>query len=178
MLKEVSLTAVASLLALGMAQDAWAQDKPAAPAATAPPPFGSYQQSCRNVTVTDQALNASCRDNQGRFQQTSINLRTCRRADIANINGRLICGGGGAGWVRLYSKSNWKGPDVLVDRDIPDLRKLGFNDKINSIRNPGSPWQFCTEANYKGTCRTIRGNVASLKPMNLKDKISSLRRVR
>lgn len=176
MLKQASLTAVASLLAPGLAQDAGTQNQPAASAATTPPPFGSYQQSCRDVTVTGQSLNALCRDLRGRFQQTTINLRTCRRADIANVNRRLVCGGGG--WVRLYNKSNWKGQDVLVGRDIPDLRKIGFNDKINSIRNPGSPWQFCIEPNYRGNCRTFSGNVASLKPMNMTGRISSLRPAR
>ncbi|MES2033339.1 MAG: CVNH domain-containing protein [Pseudomonadota bacterium] len=61
------------------------------------PPAGSYQQSCRNAEMRNGILYASCEDNRGRFQNTSIDPDTCRRRDIANNNGRLTCTNAGGG---------------------------------------------------------------------------------
>ncbi len=57
-----------------------------------PAPEGSYQSSCRNVSVERGTLNAECKDASGAWKQTSINVRSCRGApDIANDNGTLKC---------------------------------------------------------------------------------------
>ena len=71
----------------------------AAPASAAKMPNGSYRQSCSNIKVKDASskkpwLVADCRDDKGRYRSTSLRFKQCR-ADIANINGQLMCWGGG-----------------------------------------------------------------------------------
>ena len=53
-------------------------------------PRGSYQQSCSNVHVSGGTLIATCPGRNGSMT-TSIDPRSCRGADIANVDGRLAC---------------------------------------------------------------------------------------
>jgi len=54
-------------------------------------PGGSYTQSCRNVRMNGGTLTASCPSGNGNWYTTSIDPRSCRGADIANRDGRLVC---------------------------------------------------------------------------------------
>ena len=66
-----------------------------------PVPDGSYQRSCRDITVQYGTLTARCLDNRQNLQNSSISVRSCN-GRIANYNGYLRCegwsGGGGGGW--------------------------------------------------------------------------------
>jgi hypothetical protein len=53
-------------------------------------PSGSYQQSCTNAVMRGGVLTATCPGNGGSMT-TSIDPRSCRGGDIANVNGRLQC---------------------------------------------------------------------------------------
>jgi len=53
-------------------------------------PSGSYQQSCTNAVMRGGTLTATCPGNGGSMT-TSIDARSCRGGDIANVNGRLQC---------------------------------------------------------------------------------------
>ncbi len=53
-------------------------------------PSGSYQQSCTNAVMRGGILTATCPGNGGSMT-TSIDPRSCRGGDIANVNGRLQC---------------------------------------------------------------------------------------
>jgi hypothetical protein len=57
------------------------------------PPPGSYWQSCRNVSTVDRGPNATvtaeCRDERGRWRQTSLRFAGCR--EIYNRDGELTC---------------------------------------------------------------------------------------
>lgn len=57
------------------------------------PPPGSYQQSCRNVTLGGAGmLRAQCRTVNGLWMPAQLNTNFCQRGrDIANLNGRLAC---------------------------------------------------------------------------------------
>jgi hypothetical protein len=56
------------------------------------PPTGSYLHSCRNESLSDNRLSASCRNNSGRFQLTALTLSNCvDGSDISNNNGQLQC---------------------------------------------------------------------------------------
>ncbi|RYF88793.1 MAG: hypothetical protein EON95_19815 [Caulobacteraceae bacterium] len=65
-----------------------------------PVPDGSYQRSCRDITVQYGTLSARCLDNRQSLQSSSISVRSCS-GRIANYNGYLRCegwnGGGGPG---------------------------------------------------------------------------------
>ncbi len=65
----------------------------AAPAAALP--YGSYQQSCKDIKLKDRdsdsaRIQARCIDNQGEWRKTSFELDRCW-GDLANIDGELVC---------------------------------------------------------------------------------------
>jgi len=78
-----------SLLAAGFVAAVLA----AIPAAIAQP-YGSYQETCRRVHQRGPILFAYCLNREGRWAETSLDLRTCLSREVANRNGRLICPGG------------------------------------------------------------------------------------
>jgi CVNH domain len=57
-------------------------------------PSGSYQQSCQNIHYRNNMLVARCNGPNGQLVRSSIDPRTCRGGDIANMNGQLTCNGG------------------------------------------------------------------------------------
>lgn len=63
----------------------------AAPAAAETPPMGSYMQSCQDVRMTAGWLKANCRDNSGRWVESTTVPSWCSTGEIVNDNGRLTC---------------------------------------------------------------------------------------
>lgn len=62
-----------------------------ATASAAPAPPGSYRQSCQDIYADGDVLAATCRNNYGNRNYTTLsNYRDCD-GDIANRNGRLVC---------------------------------------------------------------------------------------
>jgi len=53
-------------------------------------PQGSYQQTCRNIRNNGPQLVASCQDKSGKWQNTSIDTRSCN-GEIVNDDGQLRC---------------------------------------------------------------------------------------
>jgi len=141
------------------------------------PPSGSYQQSCVGAYMTGPVLHATCRDMSGRNQQSEINVLGCR-GDIANINGRLACPGGGFGPVQIFAAPNWRGASRSINQAVPDLRAIGFNNMIQSITVATGAWEFCTAPYYSGRCYRLTTGVANLSQFGLANSISSIRPVR
>ncbi|MFG1296209.1 MULTISPECIES: CVNH domain-containing protein [Xanthobacter] len=57
-----------------------------------PVPPGSYLQTCRDAVAAGPWLAASCRNMNGGWQNTRLNVATCGpRPNIVNFNGNLIC---------------------------------------------------------------------------------------
>jgi len=53
-------------------------------------PRGTYVQTCQNITVNGNRLNASCQKRNGQSKNTHLdNFQNCR--DIENENGKLRC---------------------------------------------------------------------------------------
>lgn len=63
----------------------------AVPALAETPPVGSYMQSCQDVRMTAGWLKASCRDNSGRWVESTTVPSWCSTGEIVNDNGRLTC---------------------------------------------------------------------------------------
>jgi len=54
-------------------------------------PNGSYAQTCQNITVNGNTLQASCQKKNGKWRNTSLqNYNRCN-GQIANENGKLYC---------------------------------------------------------------------------------------
>lgn len=156
-------------------------------------PRGDYRQSCSGEYVNRGRLYADCRDRQNRVRETSIELNRCADYEIRNNDGLLVCGpnrgqyedrpgnggpGNGGGWggrgIEVYRDDNFRGASQTLNGAVPDLRSVGMNDSISSMRMRGE-WTACTDANFRGQCQTFSGDVNSLRSSGINDRISSLR---
>ena len=125
-------------------------------------PRGSYAESCTGSYVNQGRLYADCRDRRGNMRETSIELARCSSSDIGNDNGLLVCynhrgdyedngrpgngngngggwgGGNGGGWgnrsITVYRDANYRGRCQIIDGDVSNLGRTGWNDRISSLR--------------------------------------------
>jgi hypothetical protein len=171
----LSLAGVAAMsaLALGGPAPVVDQDPQGAPRGNyqdpqAVSPRGSYARSCSGDYVNQGRLYADCRDERGRIRGTSIELNRCGPYDIANNNGRLVCGphrgdfedrpgdrpgngggNGGGGWGG--GGGGWGGG--------------GGRAEITVYR----------DAHFRGPSTTFTGEIANLDRTGFNDAISSMR---
>jgi len=76
--------------------------------------------------------------------------------------------------ITVWRDKDERGPSQRVDRAVPDLRRIGFDDQISSL-SAEEPWLVCSEPRYRGECRVIDGAVENLHGSGMNDRISSLR---
>lgn len=84
---------------------------------------------------------------------------------------------GGGGEVILFEHDGFRGEARPIRGDVPDLVRLGFNDRVSSMRISRGSWEFCEHAYYQGKCWRYDYDMASL-PKKQNDRYSSVRRVR
>jgi len=66
--------------------------RPAVPSAMAlDDPPGTYQQTCKNISVRGDDLRARCMDTYGRYHDTVLDHADRCWGDISNNNGNLVC---------------------------------------------------------------------------------------
>lgn len=151
-------------------------------------PSGSYQQTCRDARVSGSTLTASCRDDRGRWNYSTLDFRNCR-SDIGNANGRLVCGwnggGGGPPWgggahsstLMLFSAPDFGGQAYQATREVTNLPRQ-FNDKAMSLRIEGrGSWQICSDSDFRGRCHIIDRDVSDLRQYGLGEAVTSMRPV-
>lgn len=154
---------------------------------TPPIPTGSYQQSCRGITLNSNILRAQCTNMQGRPVSSSLDVNGCRGRDIRNDNGYLRCstgpvppvpppGGGGAFEAIAYTSANFGGRHLRIRTPIANLSNIpGFNDNIRSIRIVRGRAEVCVDARYHGRCVTLSQSVSDLNRIGMGNRISSIR---
>jgi hypothetical protein len=101
-------------------------------------PQGDYVQTCRNIRMNGDHMDAECQKRDGGWRNTSLdNVSQC--GGIVNNNGRLQCGSGGYGFGG-YNNGGYTG---------------GYNGGYynNGRWNGGNP-----PGNYVQTCRNITTN--------------------
>ncbi len=82
------------------------------------------------------------------------------------------------GQVVLYELPNFGGQSVVIDRvAIPNLQKVGFNDRASSIVIQSGTWTFCTDLSFRGDCRTLGPGQYAWLPLDVDRKIASARRI-
>ncbi len=158
-------------------------------------PGGSYQRSCRDITAFNGRVYARCDSGSGSFYETELNLRSCSRGRIENINGRLECEGGGSGggypggggWsgggngptgLIVYANPDYKGTRLEISDSVPDLAGSGLDEEITSIRVMRGAWLLCSSRDFRGDCQTVDADNPNIKAIGLNDRVSSIRRVR
>lgn len=112
-------------------------------------PPGSWTQSCRNARVVRDDLIAECRERDGGWNRTSLDLDDCRGRPVSNDNGRLRCGevaGGGHGggysmprgsWTQSCRNAQIRGDDLYAQCRGRDGR--WHNTRIDLDRCPNRP---------------------------------------
>ena len=84
---------------------------------------------------------------------------------------------GGLG-ITVFVDPNFNGKSATFRQDIPDLRPLGLDDRIRSLRvGAGEKWEVCEHANYQGRCVVVSGEEPDLRRNAWDRIISSLHRV-
>jgi len=82
------------------------------------------------------------------------------------------------GRVVLYELPNFGGQSVVIDRvAMPDLQRVGFNDRASSIVIQSGIWTFCTDLSFRGDCRTLGPGQYAWLPLDVDRKIASARRI-
>lgn len=84
----------------------------------------------------------------------------------------------GAPAVTLYSFPNYSGRNVLLNRDTPKLKKLGFAANAMSMKVSGGKWEVCDGNRYNGTCEVFGPGKYTFGIFNWGNKIKSVRRLR
>lgn len=163
-------------------------------------PQGSYTQTCRSIEDRDGNVYAECRTRRGTYERSQLSFRGCV-GDLGNDDGKLFCLD--TGGVRrygmwydndrdhdrdgrwrdrrdntravVYRDANYNGPSVALDRGIRNLKSIGFNDKISSIRIQGrGAWLVCDRSDYQGRCIRVN-DVRNMRDLRMNDDISSMR---
>ena len=81
-----------------------------------------------------------------------------------------------AGELTLFSRPDFRGRDVTVERSVRDLNRIGFNDRASSLVVRSGRWQVCEHANFQGQCVVLEpGEYRDLR--RLGDQVSSVREV-
>lgn len=114
----------------------------AAMPAAAQVPGGSYTQSCRDVQVRGDRLTATCRTQEGGWNQTAIgDIGQCV-GGIANSDGRLVCGTRN-GRFNMGSESSRDRRDEgrQADRDRRDDERRGDRDWRDNDRRADRDWR-------------------------------------
>jgi hypothetical protein len=162
------------------------------------PPPGDYFRTCRNVSTygygREATLTAECRDDRGRWRQTSLRYGGCDR--VENRDGDLVCrGGGGDGGrppfgggggfrpgfgsqVTIFTAPNFGGERFQARGEITNLPRR-YNDQALSLRIEGrGAWQVCSDSDFRGRCQIFDRDVADLRPYGLGFAVSSMRPAR
>jgi len=138
-------------------------------------PGGSYQQTCRNISVRGSTLYADCQDTNRNWQQTQLRDYNRCNGEIQNLNGSLQCtGGNGNGYGQ---NGNGQGS---YDRDRDRDRDRDHDGDRDRDRDRGRYGQNGVPyGSYSQTCQNIRVNgndlQASCQKKNGKWKNTSLR---
>ena len=83
-----------------------------------------------------------------------------------------------AAQVTLYQSERFYGRTFTTNGPVPNLDRLGFNDRASSVIVDRGEWQVCEDSDFRGRCIVLRpGQYPSLGAMGLNNRVSSLRRV-
>lgn len=110
------------------------------------------------------------------FQDAISSLRPVRGGRDSAWGGP----GGAADWQRIgiavYTDRDFRGRSWVFSDDVRDLRRMGLNDQISSIRVLGGRWRICRESDFRG-CVELRGDVSNLRDFGFNDMVSSIEEV-
>ncbi len=135
--------------------------------------FGALALLATTAVAQDDSGHDDHHDRGGQYSHHDDDERDHRRDDRYDRRGDR----GGGGGVVLFEHDGFRGEARPLRGDVPDLSRLGFNDRVSSMRISRGSWEFCEHAYYQGKCWRYDYDMASL-PKKQNDRYSSVRRVR
>jgi Beta/Gamma crystallin len=85
---------------------------------------------------------------------------------------------GGIG-LTVFAERNFRGRSATFREDIADLRTVGLNDRVSSLRVGANEfWEVCEHVEFLGRCLAVSGSEPDLRRVSWHNIISSARRVR
>jgi len=120
---------------------------------------------------TQDNLQGACQD----FSRSVSDLSGGRLQDqVSSL--RPVREGSGAGGTAIvvYSAPEFRGRSLVLSHDEADLRRVGLNDRIGSVRVLGGRWQICSDIDYAG-CRSVTGDIPDLGAIGWGSRVSSIR---
>src|SRR5215467_2586867 len=142
-------------------------------------PPGTYQQSCKNISVRGDDLRARCKDNYGHYHDTVLDHADRCWGDISNNNGNLVClqGGGPRGsftqscrdislrWGVIRARCQTR-DGRWVDASLEESYRCreDISNEDGRLRCGGRDWDrdrdrgrgYVPAGSYSQTCRDIR----------------------
>jgi uncharacterized protein YcfJ len=83
-----------------------------------------------------------------------------------------------AAQITFYEREGLRGRAVTTDDRIPNLDRIGFNDRVSSLVVERGRWEVCEHARFEGRCVVLRpGRYGSLREIGMNNSISSARRM-
>ena len=77
--------------------------------------------------------------------------------------------------IVVYDAPGFAGRALRIDRAVPDLAALKFDDKIASFEIQGAgDWMLCENRNYGGRCVRGTAKADDLKVLQIAGRVSSL----
>lgn len=83
----------------------------------------------------------------------------------------------GGGDLVVFEHRDFGGESRPIRGDMPDLSRMGFNDRISSLQVNRGQWEFCEHAYFQGRCWRYDYDARVL-PNKQNDRFSSIRRLR
>lgn len=82
-----------------------------------------------------------------------------------------------ASGLSAYAEPRFRGERIFIAASTPDLKAIGFDNRIRSLRVVGGLWDVCTDPGYRGRCMQVTGEIVSFAGTGLDSKVSSIRRL-
>ena len=79
--------------------------------------------------------------------------------------------------VEVYNRPGFRGRTAAFDRDIRNLTRQGFDDRVSSVVINEGRWELCSDRAFSGYCRVFGPGEYPRLGGRLDDNVTSLRRV-
>lgn len=125
--------------------------------------FGALALLATAASAQDRYYGRDHRD--GRYDRRDDRGYDDRRGRWGNVD------------VVLFEHRDFGGDSRPIRGDEPDLSRLGFNDRVSSLKVFRGRWELCEHAYFQGRC-WVYDYDAHVLPNKQNDRFSSIRRIR
>jgi hypothetical protein len=76
--------------------------------------------------------------------------------------------------IVLFQEDNYRGNQLVIDRDTANLTDFHFNDRVSSVRVMGGVWRLCEHDYGRGRCVTVSRDEPKMGRLGMDDNITSV----